>query len=288
MQNRFFCAWISAFFAIVFFTPAFCCTVKDDTGELIHLDRAAKRIVSLAPDLTETLFAIGAGGQIIGVISGSDYPKSAQHLPQIAAYNSIDLERIMSLHPDLIITWGKNFSRPLSILKNRGVQIYIAAPKRLEDIPRTMNNLACLTGTEKIAAQQVNQFNKSLARIRKKYRFKKPVTVFYQIGAYSLFTINQESWIDQVLSLCGGKNIFAQAKLLTGEVGLEAVLVANPQVIMSDARTENWRKPWQKWPQMTAVKQQFLFTIDPDLIERAGPRVLLGTEKICQLLQAAR
>lgn len=264
------------------------CSVTDDTGKSIATNKPARRIVSLAPDLTEILFVIDGGERVIGVVGGSDYPSRARSIIQIGSYSGIDLERIIALRPDLIVTWSKTFSRQLAVLEKFGIPIYTTQPRRLEDIPRTMKNLGCLTGLEKVANQEANKFSHRLTTLRQHYHTQKPVTVFYQIGSYSLITINKDSWINQVIELCGGHNVFAGAKFIAPEVSWEAVVAANPQVIISDAKDDNWKKNWEAWSEISAVKNHLLFKVNPDLLDRAGPRLVDGAELICRDLQVAR
>ncbi len=264
------------------------CDITDDIGQALHFSTPAQRIVSLAPDITEILFSIGAGDRVMGVVMGSDYPQEARKIPQIGSYSGLDLERIVSLHPDLIVTWSRMFSRQLTVLKKMGIPVYTTEPRRLEDIPRTMKNLGCLTGTMKIAERKAKQYDQRLSELHKKYHTQKPITVFYQIGSYSLITINRDSWINQVITLCGGRNIFANANFIAPEVSWEAVVAANPHVIISDVMNESWKKHWMARPYITAVKNHLLFAVHPDIISRAGPRLLEGVEQVCADLQVAR
>lgn len=263
------------------------CQVSDDAGHHLQLTQPAHRIITLAPDLTEDLFAIGAGKSIIATVDSSDYPPSARRMTRIGSYAGLDLERIITLHPDLIVTWGANFARELAILKQMKIPVYVASPKQLQDIPRTMINLGCLTGKQARARQAAAYFSAHLRQLQKRYEGQKKVTVFYQIGAYSLFTINHESWINQVINLCGGYNIFASLATSAPEVSWEAVISANPQVIISDAKS-GWQRRWAKWPEVAAVNKHHLYTIDPNIIDRAGPRLLQGAGQICQDLAVAR
>lgn len=232
------------------------CTVTDDAGRLLHLNKPAQRIISLAPDLTEILFVIGAGKQTTGVMSGSDYPAAAKQITSVGSYSGIDLERIISLHPDLIVTWSNSFSRQLVTLQKLSIPVYRAEPRKLEDIPRTIKNLGCLAGTSHIANQAAQHFSRRLTELRQRYAAQKPVTVFYQIGSYSLITINKDSWINQAIELCGGRNIFAAATSIAPEVSWEAVVTMNPDVIISDATQSNWRQRWQAWRTMSAVQSR--------------------------------
>ncbi len=281
------------FYVLLFFftflpTYAFTCQVTDDLKQNIHLNQPAKRIITLAPDLTEILFAISVGQNIIATVDSSDYPSAALHIPRIGSYTGIDLERIVSLHPDLIVTWGHNFSRELRVLKKMGIPVYTTVSRYLQDVPRTMQNLGCLTAHEQDAQKQVTIFTDALQKLQKQYHHQKIQRVFYQIGGAALFTINQENWINQVITLCGGQNIFASLKTPSPEVSWEAVIAANPQVIISDATGVAWKKHWARWQQVAAVRDHRLFTIDPNLIDRAGPRLVEGAKRICVILSEAK
>lgn len=267
---------------------ALACEVTDDSGQLIRLQTHAQRIISLAPDITENLFAIGAGDQLVGVISGSDYPTPAKNILPVGSYLGLDIEKILALKPHLIVSWGTNFSKQLQLLKNWGIPIYITNPRRLEDIPRTLINLGCLSGHELKASAVAESYLQRLKDLSARYQSQQQVSVFYQIGSYSLLTINKTSWINQVIQLCGGINIFAHTHSLVSEVGWEAVLAANPQVIVSDATQADWQMRWQAWPQLSAVKNHFFLKIHPDLIDRASPRLLDGARQLCAYLQMVR
>lgn len=264
------------------------CAVIDDAGNHLQFNKPAERVVSLAPDLTESLFSIGAGNRVIGVVGGCDYPLAAKKIPRIGSYSGIDLEAILSLHPDLIVVWNDMFSRDINKLKKCGIPVYVSRPRYLEDVPRTLKNLGCLTGTVSKANSVAAHFSQQLISLQQQYQQRQPVNVFYQIGSSSLLTINQTSWINQVIALCGGRNIFSGAKTAVPEVTWEAVVVRNPQVVISDATDSHWRDRWQRWLLITAVKEKKLFSIDPDLIDRAGPRLSLGVAQVCEDLQKAR
>lgn len=263
------------------------CTVTDATGHSIHLDRPAHRIISLAPDITEDLFAAGAGKNIVGVVRGSDYPAAAARLPQVGTYAGLDLERVVSLHPDLIVNWGGSFSRQLSALKAFHIPVYTTHPQRVEDVPRILRDLGCLAGTEATADSAATQFTRSLSAWRDQRRGRQPVTVFFQLGGYSLMTVNRESWINQVIRMCGGRNVFADARWAAPVIAEEAVVVANPDVILSTSAETGWTRRWKRWPQLSAVKHQRLYALHPDWIERAGPRLVLGVDEICRRIQSA-
>lgn len=270
-------------------TPLYAsCVVTDGLNHTIQLKKPAKRIVSLAPNVTEILFSIGAGNQIIGAVQGSDYPLEARKIHRIGTYTAINVEKLMAMHPDLIIAWGDTYSRQLTTLRKLGVPIYTPNPQQLEDIPLIMKNLGCLCGVNGKAIREADDFSYKLDKMRKQYANQKPLTVFFQTNPYSSYTIHKNSWINQVIAVCGGRNIFAQTKLPYDRISLESIVIANPEVIISEAPGQAWKKRWQTEEDISAVKNNLLFTIDPNLIEQASPRILKGTEKICKYLQSAR
>lgn len=283
-MNRF----LSSLFIFLCLQPAVWagCRVTDAAGQTFSLSQPAQRIISLSPDITETLFAIGASQQVVGVIHGSDYPAAARMLPQVGSYTGLDLERILSLHPDLVIVWGQGFSRQLAVLRQMRIPVYVTQPKQLEDVPLTMRKLGCLTGHSRQAEAQARQFEWQLQVLQANYHKQKPVKVFYQIGSYSLMTINQDSWINQVITVCGGENVFAHAATIAPEISWEAAVAANPEVIISDSATNaDWCDRWQRWSTVSAVKHHRLYAIHPDWIDRPGPRLVLGVAEVCKLLK---
>lgn len=258
--------------------------VQDDANQLIKFTKPYHRIISLAPDITEILFAIGAGSSVVGVISGTDYPESSKHIPTVGNYAGIDIELILSLKPDLILTWDILFLRPLKTLQKLGIPIYRINSRQLEDIAHTMNNLGRLTGQDAKAQQVATEWVQQLMQLRKQYQQKRPVRVFYRIGAYSLITINQTSWINQAIVLCGGQNLFAQAIPAAPQITWEALVKANPQVIVTDAKWE----PQGQWNNLSAIQHHLLFYIPPDWIDRAGPRLIHGVSALCLALEKTR
>lgn len=263
------------------------CDVTDDAGSHLQLVKPARRIIVLTPDLVENIFAIGAGDRVIGVVKGSDFPAAAMNIPVVGSYSGIDLERIVAMHPDLIITWKYAFPRQLAALKQFGIPVYVAAPKALEDVPRQLRQFGCLTGRMQQAEQAAQQFTQEINALRV-HAAQQKLKVFFQIDGAALITINRDSWINQVLELCGGQNIFANARTVSPEVDRESILASNPDLIMSVSTNNDWKRAWQAWPGISAVRHHQLFTIDPDSISRAGPRLVRGARQVCAYLAEVR
>lgn len=279
---------IQLVFTYCFIFTANAHTVVDDIGNTLHWDKSAHRIISLAPDITEILFAIGAGAKIKGVIKGSDFPLEANHLPVVGAYNGLDLEKILALKPDLIIVWDNTFIRQLAVFKQLGIPIYTSKPVQISDVAHSMQQLGKLTGNELQANTLADVFRTQVNTLQQKYQHKKRLRVYYQIGDYALLTINHKSWINQAIDLCGGENVFAHVKTITAEITWESLLEKNPQVIITDSMADKLKHRLRLLSQIDAMKNQQLYSIPADLIDRAGPRLIQGVTQICASIDAAR
>jgi iron complex transport system substrate-binding protein len=267
-------------------------TLTDDSGQSVRLPAPAQRIVSLAPNVTELLYAAGAGGRIVGTVDYSDYPPAARAIPRVGDNERLDLERILALHPDLIVVWlHGSAQRQLDQLRRLGIPMYYSEPKRLADIGPALEAMGRLAGTEPTAAGAARQYGERLARLITANTGKSPVRVFFQIWNQPVMTINDAHLISDAMRVCGGHNVFGSLPPLVPTVGAEAVIAADPQAIIAsgfDNTRPPWLDDWQRWPRITAVRRGNLFFIPPDLITRMTPRVLGGVELMCSQLDQAR
>lgn len=264
--------------------------VQDDVGQAVRLAAPARRIVSLAPHITENLYAAGAGAYIVGVVDYSDYPPAAKKLPHVGSHDRLDLEAILALKPDLVIAWESgNPAAHLNRLKSLGLPLFLSQPRHLDDIAGDIERFGTLAATDAGAAARA--FRSRLAELRGRYARRPPVRSFYQIWNQPLLTVNGESLISDVMRLCGAENVFAKLPVLAPTVTLEAVLAANPEVIvasgMDDTRPE-WLDMWRRWRDMTASARDNLFFVPADLINRHTPRILDGAQMLCTQLETAR
>lgn len=264
----------------------------DDEGSLIQLAAPAKRIISLAPSLTELIYAAGAGDKLVGVIAYSNYPEAAKSLPVVGQHDMLDMERILALQPDLVVAWlSGNPRASVRKLRELGLNVYIAEPKNLESIPSHMERLAILAGTEKIAKPAAENFRSRLRALDHRYRNKAAVRTFYQVWDKPLISAGGNELINDIISLCGGRNIFADIDRVAPKVSKEAVLVRDPMVIIAsgmDIERPEWLDEWRNWPAINAVANNRLFFVPPDLVQRHTPRALQGAEIICAQIDLAR
>lgn len=252
----------------------------------------AQRIVSLAPNLTELVYSAGAGDRMVGADAYSDYPAEARALPRIGDAFQVDYERVLALHPDLVLVWETGTPEPvIAKLQQLGLHVERIGTARLEDIAAALRRIGALAGTETQAGTAAGEFTTAVAELRRRHQHDAPVSVFYQIQAAPLFTVNGEHLISDILNVCGGRNIFAGLNQLAPPVSVEAVLERNPQVIIAgsdSARDDDPLAQWRRWPHLDAVRYHNLYFVSADRIARATPRVVAGTEQVCKLLTEAR
>jgi iron complex transport system substrate-binding protein len=265
--------------------------VTDDLGEELVLAQPARRIVSLAPNITEILFSLGAGGRIVGADQYSNYPEAARSIPRISNHAAANYEQILALAPDVVIGWQSGNGRIPARIRELGLPVFEIEPRRLEDLPGLFQRLGVLTGLEPAARARGEDFERRLQALRAAQRGKTPVRVFYQVWHEPLITLNGQHLVSDVIALCGGRNVFADAAPLVPNVGIEAVLEANPEVIILGGSEDDgttgldW---WQDWPAIDAVRHRQVYAIPPDLMQRHSERILDGAELLCGMLDGAR
>jgi len=267
-------------------------SVVDDAGRVVTLAAPAQRIISLAPHVTELLYAAGAGKYIVGAVSYSDYPAAAKELPRVGSYNAFDLEAIVALQPDLIVAWqSANPAAALEKLQALSIPVFFSEPRQLEDVAGNLERLGKLTGNEAIADAASVAFRGTLRKLRNQYHTAREVSVFYQVWHQPLMTINGEHIISEVIALCGGRNVFASLPALAPKISLEAVLRKDPEVVVAGNSALNhsgWKDDWRRWPALRAVKNDHLFYVNPDIIQRHTPRILQGAAVLCQQIERVR
>ena len=263
----------------------------DTMGTRVALSQPARRIISLAPHATELLFAAGAGDRVVGVLSPADWPPEAARLPRVGDALAVDLERVVALGPDLIVTWPYLAPAQIERLRTLGVPIYVSDPHTPEAIAEDLERLGALAGSADVAARAAERFHARLAAVVATPRDRTRLTVFYEIWNQPLYTVGGRHLITAALDLCGGTNIFASLALPAPQVSIEAVLAAGPAAIVAgtdDAVRPAWLDDWRRWKDLPAVKHGNLFVVDANLLHRAGPRFADGVAQLCAALAQAR
>ena len=267
-------------------------SVRDDYGNTVVLQKPAQRIISMAPHVTELLFAAGGGDRIVGAVSYSDYPEAAKRIARIGDNREVDIERVIAMKPDLLVVWLHGSSeRQVEILRKLGIPLFYSEPHKMDDIPGSLIRLGHLLGTDQEARRAADDLQQKLAALAAHYANRSPVRLFYQVWHKPLFTLNGQHIVSDAIRLCGGANIFANMKIIAPSVGIEAVLQENPEAIVGTAEStpaDGGVNMWNTYTSMTAVRRGNLITLDGNLLNRAGPRMVAGTAALCEKLEQVR
>ena len=254
--------------------------------------QAAKRIVAMAPHIVETLFDIGAGDQIVAAVEYSDYPKAALDLPRVGGYHGAQIEKILALEPDLIIVWKTgNKAADIAKMEQLNLPIAYSDAQSIDALAQEIRYFGELTGHQQQAEKVATKFEQDLAALRAKYQGAAPIRTFYQLWSNPLMTVNKTTWIHQLLEVCGAQNVFADNATGYPQIGLENVLVTEPEVIIRPQEKSDKPQPkidWQPWQSIPAVAKNQFVEIDADLVHRFSRRMLLGVEDMCGKLNQFR
>jgi iron complex transport system substrate-binding protein len=248
--------------------------------------------VSLAPHVTEQLFAAGAGEKLVAVSEYSDYPPEARRLPTVASSGSVNLERVLALKPDLVVAWRLEATAPALVrLEALGLPVFYSEPRRLAQIPDSIEALGELAGTGATARPLAASLREQLRRLEDEYRSRRPVTVFYQIAERPLMTLGGRQFVSDAIELCGGRNIFAGSPTMAPQVNIESVLAADPEAVITarpDPSDRSWQAFWRRFSAMRAVQADNLYAVPVNEMHRHGPRAVGATALLCRHIDEAR
>ncbi len=260
-------------------------------GETLSLSTPATRIITLAPNLAELVFAAGAGDHLQAVVEYSDFPAAVLQIPRIGDAFRIDLERIIELQPDLVIAWKTgNPQAALQKLEKLGINVWQMEITRPEEIADAVEIISLAAGTQAHGQAVAQQLRNKLSALSKENAGKTPVVFFYQIAPRPLYTVNGRHIISRSMEICGGQNVFADLQALAPQVSRESVILANPQVMIAPEITGEppALHVWEDWPHLQAVQNRAMLYLPADDISRAAPRLLDGIELACKLLDEVR
>ena len=266
-------------------------TYIDDMGRGVNIDKVPQRIVSHVPSITETLFALGLGERVVGVSDYCDYPEEAKLKPSVGDYFNPSIETIVAQAPDLVLTDGH--SESIKGLEALGINFFVIDPKDIDGILEDIELLGKITGVERKAKALVSDMNGSLAQVVSQVEGAPKVRVFYVFDATDLnnpWTAGPGSFVDSLITMAGGENIAAQAQGAWVQFSIEQLVSSDPEIIMIDASmgtavvSEEELRAHPAWREITAVKQDRIYTIDGDLVNRSGPRIIQGLEEMAEII----
>ncbi|MFQ5900107.1 MAG: cobalamin-binding protein [Thermodesulfobacteriota bacterium] len=270
-------------------------TYTDDLGRKVKIKPSPQRIVSLAPHITEILFAIGLKEQVVGVTQFSDYPDEAKSRAIVGSYINLNLEKIVALKPDLIIsTSDGNPKENIDRLTSTGLPVFVISP--LEDIDAIIGSILTIgrISMREIEAERlVHTMKGRIGNVMSRLKGVRPRSVFYQLGDNPLMTAGENTFINSLIEMAGGRNIAGGHKVRYPRFSMEEVLASSPEVIIISSMADKTvsdkaLKKWERWKDIQAVKNGEIHFINPDLIHRPGPRIVEGFEGLARMIHPER
>ncbi|MBW1646449.1 MAG: cobalamin-binding protein [Deltaproteobacteria bacterium] len=264
--------------------------VRDELGNLVAVPATPRRLVPLVPSLAEILFALGLEERIVGVTDFATYPPAARRKPKIGSFFNLNLEKIIALRPDLVVASLEGRQEGvIASLRKFGIPVYRVNPKTLVGIYRTLSNLGEITGTLPRAQQVILAMKKKVGTVERRVAGRPRQRVFYQVGVEPIITVNGKTFAADLIGRAGGILVTRDNPVLYPRYSVERVIADNPQVIIisSMSPNTNYRRlvaTWKRWRSIAAVRDNRVFVIDADLVDRASPRIVQGLEQIARLL----
>ncbi|MEB0044464.1 MULTISPECIES: cobalamin-binding protein [unclassified Pseudomonas] len=248
---------------------------------------AVQRVVSLAPSLSEIVIELDSADLLVGVLDAGERPVELKDIPSVGRYGQLDMERLLSLKPDLLLLWpGSVGPAQRDQLKQLNIPTYVAEPHRLEQLTAQIEAIAALLGRPARGMTLAAHLQQKLNALRQRYQREVPLRVFYQVWDQPLYTVGGGQIISDALAVCGARNVFADLALPAPQVSIEAVLQRNPEVILAGNQAQ--LDAWKAWPQVTAVAQGRLLQVADKGLERPSGQMIEATAKLCQLIAPSR
>lgn len=248
---------------------------------------AQLRVVSLAPSLSEIVVELDSADLLVGVLDAGERPAAIANVSSVGRYGQLDMERLLSLKPDLLLLWPSSVGpAQRDQLKRLGIPTFVAEPHSLEQLTTQIEAIAAQLGRPERGVARATELRKQLAELRQRYHREVPLRVFYQVWDKPLYTVGGGQIISDALEVCGARNIFADLSLPAPQVSIEAVLQRDPEVILASDQAQ--LNAWRTWPQVAAVAQEKLLLVTDKGLERPSGQMISATAKLCQLIAPDR
>lgn len=261
----------------------------DDAGHRIYLSKPPARVVSLAPSITEMLFALGLDEQIVGVTEFCDYPAASKSKAKVG-YSNPSVEAVIALRPEVVLA-PSDFLRPdlQSKFEQLKIPVFVLDARTLEDIPLQIHTLGKMFEKTSAANEVTQRMRQRLAEVRRRVETLPAKRVLYVLNSQPLITVGPGSFIHHMIGLAGGINIAGRTGMAYPRVSMETVLKEDPEVlIFPSGETEtvprSEQQQWRRWDSLSAVKQQRFHEVSSNLLNRPGPRVVEGLEQLAQAI----
>ena len=258
--------------------------MTDEAGKRVRVPVRPQRIVTLAPNLTEIVYAISAGDRLVGNTTFCDYPEQAKQVAKVGDTLQPNIERIIALRPELIlVSTASQLETFTKQLDERGIAVFVTDPHDLEGVFRSIKTVGDLLGQQEQAGKLVNSLHTRAAAIEEAVKSRQPVTVFYQVSPSPLWTAGRRSWVTDLIRRAGGKSVTGEVEGEWMRYSDEAALASRPEAIIMATSGEKMEvaAALQKSP---AVINKRVYGISGDYLSRPGPRLVEGLEQIARVL----
>jgi iron complex transport system substrate-binding protein len=265
--------------------------VRDDLGRTVRVPLKIERAISLAPSLTEMIFAVGAGDRLVGVTTYCNYPAETAAIEKVGDTQTPNIEKIIALRPQIVfVSTASQLESFMSTLDEQGISVYVTNPKSLDEVFKNLQQLGELLGTSEQARRAVvdlegrtsivwNEFSRTQRRSTPAPR------VFLQISRDPLFTIGKGSFLTELIDKAGGQSVTWNIESAYPKISKETALAMDPEVILLSDSEDN-REPSEVFKNSPAVRNNHVFRINADIISRPGPRLVDALEEIAKDLRS--
>jgi iron complex transport system substrate-binding protein len=259
--------------------------VVDDLGRLVAINGTPQRIISLAPSNTEILFALGLGDEVVAVTMYCDYPPDAHDKEKVGDYYGPDIEKIVALQPDLVLATDFHRFDLIPALEQQGFAVFAVAPQTLDDVLESIERIGEITGKEAEASQFVNEMTSKIEAVEEQTReLEQKPGVFYMTWHDPMWTVGRDTWIDDLINIAGGVNIFSGNFESGAMVQIEWVVLHNPEIVITSEWSYDWALNATELASTSASQTGRIHTFDDDLAQRPGPRLVQGLDWFAYLI----
>ncbi|CAN5454110.1 ABC transporter substrate-binding protein [soil metagenome] len=259
--------------------------IADDLGRKMKIPERIERAVSLAPNLTENIFAVGAGDRLVGVTTFCNYPEAATKIQKVGDTISPNMETIIALKPQVVfVSTASQIETFTKTLEAQNIAVFVTNPKDLNGVLANLRQLADIFGTQERASILLNELQERISAVDEQVSNKTKVKTFVQISKEPLFTIGKESFLTEIIERAGGISVTKEVATAYPKISKETALALNPDAVILSDSPDNL-EPNDVFKNSNAVKNKKVFKINADLLSRPGPRIVDALEQIAEALK---
>ena len=259
--------------------------MTDEAGRRVPVPKRPQRVITLAPNLTEIVYAVGAGDRLVGNTTYCDYPAEAKQVAKVGDTLQPNIERIISLKPEIVlVSTASQLETFTEQLEDRGIVVFVTDPHDLEGVFRSIKTVGELLGQQEQAEKLVTDLRARAASVEDAVKSRPPVSVFYQVSASPLWTAGRKSWITDLITRAGGRSVTAEEGGEWMRYSDEAALASRPEAIIMATGGEEKMEVAPALAKSPAVKSGRVYGINGDYLSRPGPRLVDGLEQIARAL----